>query len=95
MARVRSVVCGWSCRCGEFESPTCGLAERVVRERGAEQYTSSGAVRVGRAGDLPLSYAQQRLWFLDQLEREEWPTTCVRAAAGRGADREALAKIFG
>ncbi|HKV11335.1 MAG TPA: amino acid adenylation domain-containing protein, partial [Thermoanaerobaculia bacterium] len=53
-----------------FEKPTvAGLAEAVERAR------SSGPARipeppapVERRGDLPLSFAQERLWFLDQLE---------------------------
>ena len=54
-----------------FEAPTiAGLAERVeaaIREEGGE-----GALppitRVSRQGSLPLSFAQERLWFLDQLD---------------------------
>jgi amino acid adenylation domain-containing protein len=53
-----------------FEAPTAaGLAEAVEGAR------TSGLAPVlppptatGRHGDLPLSFAQERLWFLDQLE---------------------------
>ena len=53
-----------------FEAPrVAGLAKRV------EQAMVAGAgiatppiVAVPRDGDLPLSFGQQRLWFLDQLE---------------------------
>jgi amino acid adenylation domain-containing protein len=52
-----------------FESPTVrGLAERVTQARGGELARSLPLALVERSGDLPLSYAQQRLWFVDQLE---------------------------
>ena len=53
-----------------FEDPTvAGLAARVdaLREAGGEGRLPP-IVRVPRAGPLPLSYAQERLWVLDQLE---------------------------
>jgi amino acid adenylation domain-containing protein/non-ribosomal peptide synthase protein (TIGR01720 family) len=54
-----------------FEAPTiAGLAERVEEARREEQ--GEGApppiTRVPRVGALPLSFAQERLWFLDQLD---------------------------
>ncbi len=49
-----------------FEAPTvAGLAERTTAAR------TRAVVRVEpvpRDGELPLSFAQQRLWFLDQLQ---------------------------
>jgi len=51
-----------------FEAPTvAGLAESVDAGRGAGLLASPIAP-VPRDGELPLSFAQQRLWFIDQLE---------------------------
>ncbi len=53
-----------------FEAPTvAGLAEKVERARQVALGLSVPPIRrVLREGKLPLSFAQQRLWFLDQLE---------------------------
>jgi amino acid adenylation domain-containing protein len=53
-----------------FEEPTVeGLAALVERElRAAPAAGAPGLGPVERGGELPLSFAQQRLWFLDQLE---------------------------
>ncbi|HEX8439998.1 condensation domain-containing protein, partial [Archangium sp.] len=53
-----------------FEAPTVGeLAGRVEAARRADgRRAAPPLVRVARDGKLPLSFAQQRLWFLDQLE---------------------------
>jgi amino acid adenylation domain-containing protein len=52
-----------------FERPTvAGLAAAVAEARAASRPLSSAPiVPVARAGDLPLSFAQERLWLLDQL----------------------------
>jgi amino acid adenylation domain-containing protein/non-ribosomal peptide synthase protein (TIGR01720 family) len=52
-----------------FESPTvAGLAERVNEAKSLAQGALALPMRrVSRDHDLPLSFAQQRLWFLDQL----------------------------
>jgi amino acid adenylation domain-containing protein len=51
-----------------FELPTVAdLAESVDAGRGAGLLASPIAP-VPRDGELPLSFAQQRLWFIDQLE---------------------------
>ena len=53
-----------------FEAPTvAGVAERIeaTRREGAPR-SAPPLVRADRTGDLPLSFAQQRLWFLDQME---------------------------
>ena len=53
-----------------FEIPTVrALAERIEGAIKEGQYLHVPAMeRVSREQPLPLSYAQQRLWFLDQLE---------------------------
>jgi amino acid adenylation domain-containing protein len=53
-----------------FKDPTlAGLAEQVERARRAAQGPAAPPlVPAGRGRDLPLSFAQQRLWFFDQLE---------------------------
>jgi amino acid adenylation domain-containing protein len=52
-----------------FEAPTVAeLAARIDQEgRGAGTPAPPPIVPVPRSGNLPLSFAQQRLWFLDRL----------------------------
>ena len=53
-----------------FEEPTLGdLSRRVEAElRAGAGLRIPPLERVSREGRLPLSFAQQRLWFIDQLE---------------------------
>jgi amino acid adenylation domain-containing protein len=52
-----------------FEAPTvAGLAEAVREGLREESTQAPPLVPVPREGDLPLSFAQQRLWFIDQLQ---------------------------
>jgi len=52
-----------------FGAPTARrLAEKVRRDRSQEPEVSVPLLPATRTGLLPLSYAQQRLWFLDQLD---------------------------
>jgi len=57
---------------GIFESPTlAALAAEIDRLHGAEGNPADSTpplVPVDRSGDLPLSFAQERLWFVDRLE---------------------------
>ena len=52
-----------------FESPTvAGLAAKIDAIQSAERRVTTPPIsRVSRDGEMPLSYAQQRLWFLAQL----------------------------
>ncbi|HEY7492545.1 MAG TPA: amino acid adenylation domain-containing protein, partial [Candidatus Tectomicrobia bacterium] len=53
-----------------FDAPTvAGMAERIemAKKTGAD-LQAPPLTRTTRDGELPLSFAQQRLWFLDQLE---------------------------
>jgi amino acid adenylation domain-containing protein len=54
-----------------FEAPTVAeLAGRVEGERtsGSQAHLAPPVTAVDRDGELQLSFAQERLWFLDQLE---------------------------
>jgi amino acid adenylation domain-containing protein len=55
-----------------FERPTiAGLREAVERELGYGEGLKTGAIeRVSREGEILLSYSQQRMWFLQELEPE-------------------------
>lgn len=78
-----------------FESPTIAeLAERIDRLGAAANDSAPPLVRAEREGELPLSFAQQRLWFLEQVEHS--PRYNVPASARlRGAlDCEALERSF-
>jgi acyl transferase domain-containing protein len=80
-----------------FEAPTvAGLAEKVSAARqAARQDSVPPLVPIPRDRELPLSYAQARLWFLDQLEPGN-PAYNLPAAvrlAGR-LDIPALARTF-
>jgi amino acid adenylation domain-containing protein len=53
-----------------FEHPTVRGLGAVIEEklRGAEELPAPAIMKVARDGEIPLSFAQQRLWFLDQLD---------------------------
>ena len=55
-----------------FDAPTvAGLAAVIEEERGGAGLLAPPIVPVGRDRELPLSFAQQRLWFIDQLRPGE------------------------
>ncbi|MFZ3015215.1 MAG: condensation domain-containing protein, partial [Nitrospira sp.] len=54
-----------------FEASTVEKFTRVLEQAQQEQsdvFSGTGLVPIARSGVMPVSYAQQRLWFLDQLE---------------------------
>ena len=52
-----------------FEAPTVAqIAERIEQLKAGAKDQAPPIVRVPRGETAPLSFAQQRLWFLDQLE---------------------------
>ena len=76
-----------------FEAPTvAGLAVRIETALAGETGTPLPPVkRISHEGHLGLSYAQQRLWFLQELEPESAAYNIPRAFRIRGAlDVEAL-----
>ena len=52
-----------------FEAPTVAEFSELINQRISEgsQRELTGIERVSRAGELPLSYAQQRMWFYEHL----------------------------
>ncbi|MDQ2869303.1 MAG: amino acid adenylation domain-containing protein [Acidobacteriota bacterium] len=76
-----------------YEAPTvAGLASRIDERRAATSSRSRPPItRVDRSRPLPVSFGQQRLWFLDQLEPGSSSYNISRALRIRGKlDHEAL-----
>jgi len=76
-----------------FEAPTVAeLAEVIEKERRAAEGIQVPPIKpVPRGSDLPLSFAQRRLWFMDQLEPGTalYNSPCVMRLNGK-LDVEAL-----
>src|SRR5262249_26799775 len=55
---------------GLFEEPTIGgLGREIEQRKGSGRRVAAPVMEAAsRDRELPLSYAQQRLWFIDQLE---------------------------
>ncbi|HEU4556418.1 MAG TPA: amino acid adenylation domain-containing protein, partial [Longimicrobium sp.] len=80
-----------------FEGPTVAELARVVEdERRSGMPVLPPVVPAGRAGALPLSFAQERLWFLDRLEPEStaYNISAARRLAGE-LDKAALERGLG
>ncbi len=76
ISRIRSV-CGVDLPVRKlFEAPTVAdLAlevERALRAIGGTPAPSSIEALARASSELPLSFAQQRLWFVDQIEPDSW-----------------------
>jgi amino acid adenylation domain-containing protein len=72
------------------------LAKRIDALARIQESQSGGRIqRVPRDGELPLSYAQQRLWFLRQLEPHNTSYNFVAAVNMSGTfDLQALERTF-
>ncbi|MFJ8623308.1 amino acid adenylation domain-containing protein, partial [Kitasatospora sp. NPDC093550] len=68
-----------------FEAPVLERLAALVDERTAGGEDAREIVRVPRDGALPLSFAQQRLWFLDRLVPDSSSYTMPDAFRVRGA----------
>ncbi|HSN96720.1 MAG TPA: amino acid adenylation domain-containing protein, partial [Candidatus Nanopelagicales bacterium] len=80
-----------------FEAPTvAGLAARIEAAlRAGRGVEAPPLTPIPRDGSLPLSFAQQRLWFLDQFEPDSSSYSVPSALHVRGAlDIEALRRVF-
>ncbi|HEU4558073.1 MAG TPA: amino acid adenylation domain-containing protein, partial [Longimicrobium sp.] len=80
-----------------FEGPTIAeMAVRVEEMRRAELPVLPPVVPVERTGPLPLSFAQERLWFIDQLEPGSAVYNIPMAwHLGGALDRAALERSLG
>jgi amino acid adenylation domain-containing protein len=68
-----------------FESPTIAeLAEQIKAARQTETGLPPAIVPVSRQQPLPLSFAQQRLWFLHQLQPDQSAYNIATAARLQG-----------
>jgi len=76
-----------------FEHNTVRSLSAYLEEQGVTAYRAIPSVP--RDGALPLSFAQQRLWFIDQLEEGSAQYNMPAALRLRGAlDRDALQQTF-
>jgi amino acid adenylation domain-containing protein len=80
-----------------FEGPTVAeLAEQVEALRRAEVPVLPPVAPVDRSGALPLSFAQERLWFLDRLQPgSSFYNIPVARRLGGALDRDALERALG
>ena len=70
ISRIRAVFGRRAAIRSLFEAPTvAGLIERLN-----EAQATAGASAARRPAEIPLSFAQRRLWFLDRLEAPARPT---------------------
>jgi amino acid adenylation domain-containing protein len=68
-----------------FESPTVAGLAREIEATGIVAQKLPPLLPIPRAGELPLSFAQQRLWFLHQLEPDSAVYNCPAAVRFTGA----------
>ncbi|HEY2739130.1 MAG TPA: condensation domain-containing protein, partial [Thermoanaerobaculia bacterium] len=80
-----------------FERPTVADLAQAVEElrRGGASAAQPPIVPVPRDGaDLPLSFAQQRLWFIDQLESGSLYNVSVALRASGELSIDVLSRVF-
>jgi amino acid adenylation domain-containing protein len=80
-----------------FQTPTvAGLACAVATNQGAEQYIEAPPLRpFAHNGQAPLSFPQERLWFLSQLDPTSTSYSVPRALRIKGRlDIKALEETF-
>ncbi|MAE65565.1 MAG: non-ribosomal peptide synthetase [Phycisphaeraceae bacterium] len=77
-----------------FERPTIAALAEVIDDAGEAPET--GSTRADREDDIPLSFAQQRLWFLQQLDPQSRAYHVPAAVRIEGPlDADTLASAFG
>ena len=62
-----------------FETPTIEALAHTIENLKRTEYAAPPIVRVARKQTIPLSFAQQRLWFLDQMDPGNWLYNVPRA----------------
>jgi amino acid adenylation domain-containing protein len=74
-----------------------GLAARIAAAEGAARPAPAAIPRADRAAPLPLSFPQERLWFLDRAEETDgaFTTSIGVRIEGAGLDADALERAFG
>ncbi|MEW6367291.1 MAG: non-ribosomal peptide synthase/polyketide synthase [Acidobacteriota bacterium] len=79
-----------------FETPTiAGLAGYIAAQRAESSGPVPQLVPVPRKGSVPLSFAQERLWILNQLDSESAAYNVFRAVRLKGElDLDLLRKSF-
>ena len=83
--RASATTCGSSCRCVCCSTTRRWRARTQAGAACAATATAPPIVPVPTARGAPLSFAQQRLWFLRPAgSRATWPTTCRRAIGLKG-----------
>ncbi|HSE17007.1 MAG TPA: amino acid adenylation domain-containing protein [Pyrinomonadaceae bacterium] len=83
-----------------FEKPSLGAlaAEIEILKRLAPDQPLPEIVRVQQIGPIPLSFGQQRLWFLDQLQPgsnqyNSWRAILIKGALDQDALKRAITEI--
>ena len=68
MSRIRDTFSVELPVCDLFQSPMVSSLTEKIKASHSDRPTNPAIQAIERTGDIPLSFAQQRLWFLEQLE---------------------------